>query len=49
MSAQRCEEAAECYRKALKIDPDYAIARERLEDVELILARIAAEGESEDT
>jgi hypothetical protein len=25
--------------KALEMDPDYAIARERLKDVELILAR----------
>jgi tetratricopeptide (TPR) repeat protein len=37
LSARRYGEAAECYRRALDIDPDYDIARERLSDVELIL------------
>ena len=37
LSAKRYGDAADCYRKALEIDPDYEIARERLEDVELIL------------
>jgi len=35
----KCEyrEAMACYRRALEIDPDYEIAKERLCDVELIL------------
>lgn len=37
LSAKRYSEAADCYRRALDIDPDYDIARERLGDVELIL------------
>lgn len=37
LSARRYRESAECYRKALEIDPDYDIAKERLSDVELIL------------
>jgi len=37
LSAKRYRDAADCYRKALEIDPKYEIARERLEDVELIL------------
>jgi len=38
LSAKRYHDAADCYRKALEIDPDYQIARQRLEDVELIIA-----------
>lgn len=38
LSDKRYRDAADCYRKALEIDPDYQIARERLEDVELIIA-----------
>jgi tetratricopeptide (TPR) repeat protein len=34
---QRYQEAGDCYRKALELDPDYEIAKERLNDVELIL------------
>lgn len=37
LSAKRYCEAADCYRRALDIDPDYDIARDRLNDVELIL------------
>jgi tetratricopeptide (TPR) repeat protein len=37
LSAKRYRDAADCYRKALEIDPDYGIAQDRLEDVELIL------------
>lgn len=37
LSAKRYSEAADCYRRALEIDPDYDIAHERLRDVELIL------------
>ncbi len=37
LSARRYREAADCYRKALEIDPDYELAKERLSDVELIL------------
>jgi tetratricopeptide (TPR) repeat protein len=37
LSLCRFDEAAECYREALRIDPLYEIARKRLEDVELIL------------
>jgi len=43
LSAQRYQEAAECYRKALEIAPKYEIARERLDDVRLVLDRIAAD------
>lgn len=39
LSDKRYHDAADCYRKALEIDPDYQIARQRLEDVELIIAR----------
>jgi tetratricopeptide (TPR) repeat protein len=38
LSKRRYREAAECYRKALKIDPKYKIAKKRLKDVERILA-----------
>jgi tetratricopeptide (TPR) repeat protein len=37
LSTQQYREAAGCYRKALEIDPDYDIAKERLADVTLIL------------
>lgn len=37
LSARRYQEAADCYRRALEIDPDYEIAKERLADVELII------------
>jgi len=37
LSAERYREAADCYRKALEIDPEYEIARVRLKDVELII------------
>jgi len=37
LSMQRYQEAGDCYRKALELDPDYEIAKERLNDVELIL------------
>ena len=38
LSDKRYHDAADCYRKALEIDPEYEIARQRLEDVELIIA-----------
>jgi tetratricopeptide (TPR) repeat protein len=38
LALKRYEEAAEAYREALRIDPEYVIARRRLEDVERILA-----------
>ncbi len=37
LGLKRYEEARESYRKALEIDPDYKIARQRLADVERIL------------
>lgn len=37
LSAKRYSDAADCYRRALDIDPEYDLARERLNDVELIL------------
>ena len=37
LSTKRYREAAECYRRALVIDPEYKIAQARLNDVELIL------------
>ncbi len=37
MAMRRFEEARACYHRALEIDPDYEIAKERLEDVERIL------------
>jgi tetratricopeptide (TPR) repeat protein len=40
LSDKRYHDAADCYRKALEIDPNYEIAKERLEDVELIIARV---------
>jgi tetratricopeptide (TPR) repeat protein len=39
LAAKRYHDAEDCYRKALEIDPDYQIARQRLEDVELIIER----------
>lgn len=39
---KRYEEALQCYRRALEIDPDYARARNCIEDIELILAREGA-------
>ena len=39
LSAQQYREAEECYHRALKIDPEYEIAKERLRDVQLIIAR----------
>jgi len=38
LSDKRYQDAADCYRKALEIDPHYDIAKQRLEDVELIIA-----------
>lgn len=38
LSDKRYHDAADCYRKALEIDPNYRLAKERLEDVELIIA-----------
>jgi tetratricopeptide (TPR) repeat protein len=38
LALKRYDEAAEAYREALRLDPDYDIAKERLEDVERILA-----------
>jgi tetratricopeptide (TPR) repeat protein len=38
LSDRQYPEAAKCYHKALEIDPQYAIAKERLRDVESILA-----------
>jgi tetratricopeptide (TPR) repeat protein len=38
LSDQRYDDAADCYRKALEMDPDYQLARQRLEDVVLIVA-----------
>ena len=38
LARKRFEEARDCYLRALQIDPDYTIARKRLEDVELVLA-----------
>jgi len=37
LSEQQYREAEDCYRKALEIDPNYKVAKERLADVELIL------------
>jgi tetratricopeptide (TPR) repeat protein len=37
LSDQGYSEAANCYRRALHIDPNYDLARKRLSDVELIL------------
>ena len=42
LSDKRYQDAADCYRKALEIDPDYDIAKERLEDVELIISQQGA-------
>ena len=41
LSEKRYDDAADCYRKALEIDPDYQLAKERLEDLELIMAHKA--------
>lgn len=38
LSNRQYREAADCYQKAIEIDPNYEIAKERLKDVELILA-----------
>ena len=38
LSEQQYFEAADCYRRALEIDPDYQLAAQRLRDVELIIA-----------
>lgn len=46
LALKRYAEAAEAYREALRIDPDYRIAKERLEDVEMILAEIGGDGSS---
>lgn len=43
LALKRYEEAAEAYREALRIDPEYEIAMKRLEDVERILADEMAE------
>lgn len=40
LSSKRYREAKECYCRALKIDPEYEIAKKRLKDVELILMDI---------
>jgi protein O-GlcNAc transferase len=37
LAKRRYQEAIKCYRKALKIDPNYGIAKKRLEDAELAL------------
>jgi tetratricopeptide (TPR) repeat protein len=37
LSDRQYTEAADCYRRALAIDPDYQIAKDRLADVELIV------------
>jgi protein O-GlcNAc transferase len=37
LGRRKYAESIECYREALKIDPKYKIAKERLEDVELAL------------
>ena len=37
LAVGRFQEAADCYERALEIDPEYEIAKERLEDVRLIL------------
>ncbi|HEU0039702.1 MAG TPA: tetratricopeptide repeat protein, partial [Verrucomicrobiae bacterium] len=37
LAHRRYEEAIECYRKALNIDPKYGIAKKRLRDAELAL------------
>lgn len=39
LAARQYHEAADCYRRALDLDPEYDLARERLTDVELILQR----------
>jgi tetratricopeptide (TPR) repeat protein len=44
LALKRYEEAAEAYRGALRLDPDYEIAKKRLEDVERILADGEASG-----
>ncbi|MEZ0390144.1 MAG: tetratricopeptide repeat protein [Verrucomicrobium sp.] len=36
-------EARDCYQKALEIDPEYELAKKRLEDVELVLAAVRLE------
>ena len=40
------KEARECYQMSLSIDPNYSIAKKRLEDVELVLAELAASSAS---
>jgi len=40
VSAKRYHDAADCYRRALEIDPEYEIARDRLKDVELIIHHV---------
>jgi tetratricopeptide (TPR) repeat protein len=40
LSAQRYSEAADCYQRALAIDPDYLLAQKRLSDVQRILQHI---------
>lgn len=37
LAQKRYEEAAQCYRKALELDPEYKLAKIRLADVEAVL------------
>lgn len=39
MAQERYEDAAQCYRRAIELDPQYKQAAERLRDVKKILAR----------
>lgn len=41
LAKRRYKEAVACYQKALKIDPDYTIARKRLKDAKLALRLVA--------
>lgn len=38
LASGRYAEALKCYQKALRIDPDYALAKKRLKDVKLAIA-----------
>ena len=37
---ERFEEAAECFREAIQLDPDYRAARRALRDVELVVTKL---------
>jgi tetratricopeptide (TPR) repeat protein len=46
LALKRYQEAAEAYREALRIDPDYELAKRRLLDIELLLAHQDLHGKS---